>query len=146
MWPPSVLTQVPCSHMFPLISHSFLSERCGIKYWLYTTIFLHFCFFSYMASSNLLFFNFFCLSLFNLCVFKFPPLCEKCPYSEFFWSVFSRIRTEYGEIRRISPNVEKYGPDKLGIRTLFTQCTRWNNCQATLISLPIHFLPSSLGT
>ena len=26
----------------------------------------------------------------------------KCPNSEFFWSVFSRIRTEYGEIR-ISP-------------------------------------------
>ena len=22
--------------------------------------------------------------------------CEKCPYSELFWSVFSRIRTEYG--------------------------------------------------
>ena len=30
-------------------------------------------------------------------------LCEKCPYSEFFWSVFSRIRIEYGEIRSISP-------------------------------------------
>ena len=29
-------------------------------------------------------------------------LCEKCPYSEFFWSVFSRIRTEYGEKRSIS--------------------------------------------
>ena len=28
---------------------------------------------------------------------------EKCPYSELFWSVFSRIRTEYGEILRISP-------------------------------------------
>ena len=25
-------------------------------------------------------------------------LREKCPYSEFLWSVFSRIRTEYGEI------------------------------------------------
>ena len=31
------------------------------------------------------------------------PLCEKCPYSEFFWSVFSRIWTEYGEILHISP-------------------------------------------
>ena len=30
-------------------------------------------------------------------------LCEKCPYSELFWSAFSRIRTEYGEILRISP-------------------------------------------
>ena len=25
-------------------------------------------------------------------------LRKKCPYSELFWSVFSRIRTEYGEI------------------------------------------------
>ena len=25
-------------------------------------------------------------------------LREKCPYSELFWSAFSRIRTEYGEI------------------------------------------------
>ena len=30
-------------------------------------------------------------------------LREKCPYSEFFWSVFSHICTEYGEILRVSP-------------------------------------------
>ena len=30
-------------------------------------------------------------------------LRRKCPYSELFWSVFSRIRTEYGELRSISP-------------------------------------------
>ena len=30
-------------------------------------------------------------------------LREKCPYSEFFWSLFSRIRTEYGDIWSISP-------------------------------------------
>ena len=29
-------------------------------------------------------------------------LREKCPYSELFWSVFSRIRTEYVAILRIS--------------------------------------------
>ena len=29
-------------------------------------------------------------------------LRKKSPYSELFWSAFSRIRTEYGEIRRIS--------------------------------------------
>ena len=34
-------------------------------------------------------------------------LREKCPYSEFFWSVFSYIRTEYG-------------PGKLRIRTIST--------------------------
>ena len=28
---------------------------------------------------------------------------EKCSNTEFFWSVFSRIRTEYREIRSISP-------------------------------------------
>ena len=30
-------------------------------------------------------------------------LPEKCPYSELFWSTFSRIQTEYGEILSISP-------------------------------------------
>ena len=30
-------------------------------------------------------------------------LFEKCTYSEFFWSLFSRIWTEYSEILRISP-------------------------------------------
>ena len=30
-------------------------------------------------------------------------LHRKCPYSELFWSVFSRMRTEYGEIWSISP-------------------------------------------
>ena len=30
-------------------------------------------------------------------------LCEKCPYSELFWSVFFSIRTKYREIRIISP-------------------------------------------
>ena len=28
---------------------------------------------------------------------------QMCPYSELFWSAFSRIWTEYGEIRSISP-------------------------------------------
>ena len=35
-------------------------------------------------------------------------LCEKCPYSRLLWSVFSRIRAEYG-------------PEEYQIRTLFTQ-------------------------
>ena len=30
-------------------------------------------------------------------------LRENCRYSEFFWSVFSRIRAEYGETRSITP-------------------------------------------
>ena len=32
-----------------------------------------------------------------------PSLREKCPDSELFWSAFSRIWTEYGEIRSVSP-------------------------------------------
>ena len=35
---------------------------------------------------------------------------EKCPNTEFFWSVFSRIWTE---ISVFSPNAGKYGPEKL---------------------------------
>ena len=31
------------------------------------------------------------------------PLHEKCPYSGFFWSVFYRICTEYGDILFICP-------------------------------------------
>ena len=49
-------------------------------------------------------------------------MCKKCPYSELFCSIFSRIRifiTQYLSV--ISPNAGKYGPEKLPIRTLFTQ-------------------------
>ena len=38
----------------------------------------------------------------------------KCTYSEFFWSTFSRIRTEYG-------------PEKLPIWRLFTRCYAKDN-------------------
>ena len=31
------------------------------------------------------------------------PLREKCPNAGFFWSVFSCIRTEYGDLLRKSP-------------------------------------------
>ena len=34
---------------------------------------------------------------------KSLPLHEKYPYSEYIWSAFSRIETEYGEILSISP-------------------------------------------
>ena len=40
---------------------------------------------------------------------KWVTLREKCPYSELFWSVFSRIWTEYGEILRISHFQSKCG-------------------------------------
>ena len=48
---------------------------------------------------------------------------EKCQYLEFFRPVFSRIRTQYGEIIRISLRIQtewgKYRPEKLQIRTVF---------------------------
>ena len=44
---------------------------------------------------------------------------EKCPNTEFFWSIFSGIWTEYGDLR--SPNTGKYGAEKLRIWTIFTQ-------------------------
>ena len=39
----------------------------------------------------------------KLSLFHYISLGEKCPYSEFFWSIFSRTWTEYGEIQSISP-------------------------------------------
>ena len=38
----------------------------------------------------------------NYLSYSQPGLCEKCPYSEFFRSVFSSLWTEYGEILCIS--------------------------------------------
>ena len=48
-------------------------------------------------------------------------LREKCPNKKFFWSVFSCIRTEYGDLLRIQKNTDQ---KKLRIWTLFTQ---WAN-------------------
>ena len=33
-------------------------------------------------------------------------LRKKCPYLEFFWSIFSRIRTEYGERYLVSLRIQ----------------------------------------
>ena len=45
------------------------------------------------------------IELFHLNIDQMNKLkmCKKCPYSELFWSVISRIRTEYGGILRIFP-------------------------------------------
>ena len=42
------------------------------------------------------------LGILSFCSLYMLPLRKKCPYSELFWSAFSQIRTEYGEIRSIS--------------------------------------------
>ena len=56
-------------------------------------------------------------------------LREKCPYSEFFCSVFSFILTEYGDIARVFPysvQLQENTVKQLRIRTLFTQCVKLN--------------------
>ena len=56
-------------------------------------------------------------------------LRKKCLYSEFFWSAFFRIRTEYGNLQSKSPfSLLMWGntDQKLRIRTLFTQLCGWD--------------------
>ena len=50
--------------------------------------------------------------------FRLVILRKMCQNAEFFWSIFSRIRTEYGEILRMRENMDQ---KKLSIWTLFTQ-------------------------
>ena len=40
---------------------------------------------------------------FKIVYLEWKPLREKCPYSELFWSGFSRLWTEYGKMLCISP-------------------------------------------
>ena len=52
-------------------------------------------------------------------------LLEKCPNTEFFWSVFSCIPTEYGDLSKSLYSVriqENTDQKKLCIWTVFTQC------------------------
>ena len=48
-------------------------------------------------------------------VYLYITLRKKCPYSELFWSAFSRIRTEYGVSLRIQSECgkmrKKCGPE-----------------------------------
>ena len=57
-----------------------------------------------MLWNNTAFYNFISRNLVLCCV---RSLREKCPHSAFFWSVFPRIRTEFGEILRIRENTDQ---------------------------------------
>ena len=63
-------------------------------------------------------------------------LREKCPYLELFWSAFSRIRTEYGEILRISPYSvrmqENADQNNSEYRHFLRNVTFCGNCQGKL--------------
>ena len=68
-------------------------------------------------------------------------LRKKCPYSELFWSVFSRIRIEYGEIRSISPysvRMRENTDQKLRIRPLFMQ---WQEQSITIMHIAKNMQP-----
>ena len=69
-------------------------------------------------------FKHFCQSLGFICgvdtKHKRYPLSKKCPYSELFWSAFSRIWTEYGEMLRISPYSVRMGENAGKMRTRIT--------------------------
>ena len=45
----------------------------------------------------------------------------------FFWAVLSRIRNECGEIRSITPNARKYGPEKTPYLETFHTVTLHSN-------------------
>ena len=79
---------------------------------------------------------FMCRSLCTICQYTGFPMNRVFPYSvyakiplreksfqipSFFWSVFSCIRTEYGDL--FSPNTGKNGPEKTPYLDTFKQCT-----------------------
>ena len=52
-------------------------------------------------------------SIFNTNFLKFITLCEKCPNSEFFWSIFSCSQTEYGDVLGIQSDCGKIWTRKI---------------------------------
>ena len=59
----------------------------------------------------------FCIIFFHISFHCLKSVRMRC----FFWSVFSRIQTEYREILYLYTG--KYGPEKLRVWTLFKQCS-----------------------
>ena len=58
----------------------------------------------------------------NYLSYSQPGLCEKCPYSDRIFQPLDRIWGDTLYLSAFSPNAKKYGPEKLQIWTLFTQC------------------------
>ena len=62
-------------------------------------------------------------------------LCEMCPYSELFWSVFSHTGTEYRKIRtRIAPNTDTVYAVRITI--IYDNCPVSNKMYH---ALPLHY-------
>ena len=69
-------------------------------------------------------------------------LCEKCPNTEFFFlSVFSRIRTEYGEILCIQSEYEKIRTRKNSVFGCFSRSvtSKIKHKLYCLVSTPVFF-------
>ena len=58
---------------------------------------------------------------------------ESIQISSFFWSVFSRIRAEYGDLLR--SNARKYGPEKNSIFGLFSHSVDFKDYLDGVIAL-----------
>ena len=63
-----------------------------------------------------------------------------CPYSELFWSAFSRIRTEYEEIRsiclysvRMRENADKNNSKYGHVLRCVKVCETFNKCNVSLV-------------
>ena len=62
-------------------------------------------------------------------------LRKKCLYSDLFWSTFSRIRTEYGEILCISPYSVRMGENADQINSEYRHFSRSVNPLETVKNL-----------
>ena len=68
-------------------------------------------------------------------IHEFPTMPEKCPYSEFFWSVFSPIRTEHGKILSISLHSVRMLENKEQKNSKYGQFSRSAKCDRDKVVL-----------
>ena len=89
----------PSNYMFKVNNRN-IKARCEICSKL--TIKTPVCLFNFEHISHLIL-VFLSLTLSSEITARRVTLRKKCPYSELFWSVFSHIQTELGEMRSIFP-------------------------------------------
>ena len=85
------------SKIFDLLNNSLLTSFCIFDFSCFSSILSN----RWISGHEISLHAWFKTKCFGACMIFWPwyLLGEKCPYSEFLWSVISRIRTEYGEIR-----------------------------------------------
>ena len=75
-----------------------------------------------------------------LCCYDLPALREKCPSTGFFWTLFSRIRAEYGVSFRIQ---SEYGKIRTRKNSVFVDTLHKVLAMLTLILLTVLMIPLS---